>query len=132
VLSIGSESSTITDKMVEYAAQYRHRIVWMDKQEQAKRVGDAFGAQVAARSPTIGEREYDANALLMTGRLGAFLATLRARACVTEDDKRKLLYDLCDADGLDQATATVAMQIAERVGVATTLAPCEDGLWRVG
>jgi hypothetical protein len=135
VLSIGSESSTITDPMIQYAAQYRHRIVWMDKQEQAKRVGDAFGAQVAARSPTIGEREYDANALLITGRLGAFLATLRARACVTEDDKRKLLYDLCDAStftGLDQATAAVALQIAERLGVATTLAPCADGLWRAG
>ena len=38
VLSVGSESTTITDKMIEYAAQYRVRIVWMDKPEVAQRV----------------------------------------------------------------------------------------------
>lgn len=134
VLSVGSESTTITDKMIEYAAQYRTRIVWMDKPEQAKRVGDRFGAQVAAKSPTIGDREYDANALLMAGKLGGFLTTVRARACATDDDKKRLYFDLVEgalAGGLDPATAAVAMQIAERVVVATTLAPCADGLWRV-
>ncbi len=135
VLSVGSESTTITDKMVEYAAQYRVRLVWMDKPEQAKRVGDRLQAHVAAHSPTIGEREYDANALLLAGKLGAFLATLRARACATDEDKTRLYFDLVEgalAGGLDQATATVALQIAARLGVATTLAPCADGLWRAG
>lgn len=134
VLSVGSESTTITDKMIEYAAQYRVRIVWMDKQEVAQRVGARFTA-LAVRSPTIGEREYDANALLMAGNLGGFLTMLRARACATNEEKMRLYFDLVEgalAGGLDPATAGVAVQIAERIGVATTLAPCEDGLWRVG
>ena len=134
VLSVGSESTTITDKMIEYAAQYRVRIVWMDKPEVAQRVAGRFGA-LAVRSPTLGEREYDANALLLAGKLGGFLTTVRARACATDEDKQRLYFDLVEgalAGGLDQATATVAMQIAARLGVATTLAPGEDGLWRVG
>ena len=135
VLSVGSESTTITDKMIEYASQYRVRIVWMDKPEQAKRVGERLQAHVAAHSPTIGDREYDANALLMAGKLGAFMATLRARACTTDEDKQRLYCDLVDgalAGGLDPATAAVAVQIAERLGITTALAQSDDGLWRVG
>ena len=135
VLSLGSESATITDGMAAYAAKFAHVSVWMDKPEVARRVAERLTAKTAVNSPAVDGREMDANALLQVGKLGGFLTTVRARACVTDAHKEQLLWDVVDAArlplGVDPGTAKVAQRIAEVLGKPVAWLVGEDGQWRV-
>jgi len=135
VLSLGSESATITDGMAAYAARFAHVIVWMDKPEVAHKVAERLGTKTFVNSPTVDGREMDANALLQAGKLGGFLTTVRARACVLEEHKERLLWDIVDAArlpiGIDRGTATVAGRIAQVLGKQVMWLAGEDGQYRV-
>ena len=71
VLSVGSESTRLTDAMLAHAAKYRHVIVWMDRREIAAAMREKLPpGTVAVSSPmrpgTDGkETKLDANDLLV-------------------------------------------------------------------
>lgn len=133
VLSLGSESARLTDAMITYAAQYRHIIVWMDKREVAAKLRDTLPPRTVALSSPEGK---DANDLLRIGKLGAFLAAVRVRACNGDQAHREgLLWDLVDAarlpGGIDAGTGQAAVKLAGELGKAVKLEACPDGQWRV-
>lgn len=155
VLSVGSESTRLTDAMIAHAAKYKHAIVWMDRREIADKMREQLAeggsaGTVAVSSPlrkddqghvltgTDGKpQKWDANDLLRIGKLGAFLAGVRARACGDDGAKREgLLWDLVDAArlplGIDPGTGAAALRLAGELGKRVTLYECPDGAWRTG
>lgn len=154
VLSVGSESTRLTDPMLAHAAKYKQVVVWMDRREIADKMrqqladGGSAGT-VAVSSPLRKDdqgnvltgpdgkpQKWDANDLLRIGKLGAFLAGVRAKAC-GEDDRRRegLLWDLVDAArlplGIDPGTGAVAWRLAGELGKTVKMYQCPDGAWRV-
>jgi hypothetical protein len=78
----------------------------------------------------------DANDMLRIGKLGAFLAAVRVRACNGHQAHREgLLWDLVDAarlpGGIDVGTGQAAVKLAGQLGKAVKLEACQDGQWRV-
>lgn len=60
------------------------------------------------------------NAMLQTGSLGFVLASARQRACKTDDEARRLFYNINDAIAqrhMDVGACEVAMQIADKLGI---------------
>lgn len=151
VLSVGSESTRLTDAMIAHAAKYKHVIVWMDRREIAAKMREQLPAgTVAVASPLRKDdagnpltgsdgkpQKWDANDLLRIGKLGAFLAGVRVKACGDDAHRREgLLWDLVDAArlplGIDPGTGAVALRLAGELGKHVTLYECPDGAWRVG
>ena len=143
VLSVGSESTRLTDPMLAHAAKYKSVIVWMDRREIAAAMREKLPpGTVAVSSPmrpgTDGkETKLDANDLLRIGKLGAFLAGVRVKACGDDAHRREgLLWDLVDAArlplGIDPGTGAAALRLAGELGKKVTLYECPDGAWRVG
>ena len=151
VLSVGSESTRLTDAMIAHAAKYRHVIVWMDRREVAAKMREQLPAgTVAVASPLRKDdqgtvltgpdgkpQKWDANDLLRIGKLGAFLAGVRVKACGEDGVKREgLLWDLVDAArlplGIDPGTGAAALRLAGELGKKVTLYECPDGVWRAG
>ena len=155
VLSVGSESTRLTDPMLAHAAKYKQVVVWMDRREIADKMrqqladGGSAGT-VAVSSPLRKDdqgnvltgadgkpQKWDANDLLRIGKLGAFLAGVRVKAC-GEDGRRRegLLWDLVDAArlplGIDPGTGAVAWKLAGELGKTVNMYRCPDGAWRVG
>lgn len=151
VLSVGSESTRLTDPMLAHAAKYKSVIVWMDRREIADKMRQQLPAgTVAVSSPLRKDdrgnvltgadgkpQKWDANDLLRIGKLGAFLAGVRAKACGDDGQRREgLLWDLVDAArlplGIDPGTGAAALRLAGELGKKVTLFECPDGAWRVG
>ena len=151
VLSVGSESTRLTDAMLAHAAKYRQVIVWMDRREVATKMREQLPAgTVAVTSPLRKDdagnvltgadgkpQKIDANDLLRIGRLGAFLAGVRIKACGDDGQRREgLLWDLVDAArlplGIDPGTGAAALRLAGELGKRVTLYECPDGAWRAG
>ena len=151
VLSVGSESTRLTDAMIAHAAKYRHVIVWMDRREIAAKMREQLPAgTVAVASPLRKDdqgtvltgpdgkpQKWDANDLLRIGKLGAFLAGVRVKACGDNAHQREgLLWDLVDAArlplGIDPGTGAAALRLAGELGKKVTLYECPDGAWRAG
>ena len=151
VLSVGSESTRLTDAMIAHAAKYRHVIVWMDRREIAAKMREQLPAgTVAVASPLRKDdqgtvltgpdgkpQKWDANDLLRIGKLGAFLAGVRVKACGDDAHRREgLLWDLVDAArlplGIDPGTGAAALRLAGELGKKVTLYECPDGAWRAG
>ncbi len=151
VLSVGSESTRLTDPMIAHAAKYRHVIVWMDRREIAAKMREQLPAgTVAVASPLRKDdrgdvltgpdgkpQKIDANDMLRIGKLGAFLAGVRVKACGEDGVKREgLLWDLVDAArlplGIDPGTGAAALRLAGELGKKVTLYECPDGVWRAG
>ena len=155
VLSVGSESTRLTDAMIAHAAKYKHVIVWMDRREIAAKMREQLAqggsaGTVAVTSPlrkdAVGNvltgadgkpQKWDANDLLRIGKLGAFLAGVRAKACGEDAGRREgLLWDLVDAArlplGIDPGTGAAALRLAGELGKKVTLYECPDGAWRAG
>ena len=150
VLSVGSESTRLTDAMVAHAAKYKHVIVWMDRREVATKMREQLPAgTVAVASPLRKDdqgnvltgpdgkpQKIDANDMLRIGKLGAFLAGVRVKACGENGATREgLLWDLVDAArlplGIDPGTGAAALRLAGELGKRVTLYECPDGAWRV-
>lgn len=151
VLSVGSESTRLTDPMLAHAAKYKQVVVWMDRREIADKMRQQLPAgTVAVSSPLRKDdagnvltgpdgkpQKWDANDLLRIGKLGAFLAGVRAKACGDDAGRREgLLWDLVDAArlplGIDPGTGAAALRLAGELGKRVTLYECPDGAWRVG
>lgn len=151
VLSVGSESTRLTDPMLAHAAKYKSVVVWMDRREIAAKMREQLPAgTVAVSSPLRKDNQgnvltgpdgkpqkIDANDLLRIGKLGAFLAGVRAKACGEDAQRREgLLWDLVDAArlplGIDPGTGAAALRLAGELGKQVTLYECPDGAWRVG
>jgi phage/plasmid primase-like uncharacterized protein len=143
VLSVGSESTKLTDAMIAHAAKYRHIIVWMDRREVAAATREKLPARAVGVSsplrpgPDGAERKWDANDLLRIGKLGAFLFAVRLKCCGDDAGAREgLLWDICDMarlpNGIDPATGAAAWKLAGELGKPVSMVQCPDGAWRVG
>lgn len=119
VLSLGSESAKLSQAAIDYARNFGRVLVWMDR---APVVRDliallmplAFGVNSPERP---GGGKLDANDLLQSGQLGEFLATVRVRACRSQEERRAFRFDLQDAmgtlQGLDSGTQRVYESLAK-------------------
>ena len=141
VLSLGSESARLTDAMTAHAEKYKHVIVWMDKREVALKLRDQLPERTVAVSspvrpgPDGAERKWDANDMLRTGKLGAFLTAVRLRCCGDDAKAREgLLWDIWDMArlplGIDPGTGAAAWKLAGELGKDVKLYQCPDGAWR--
>jgi len=112
VLSLGSESQSLTDAMVQHAAKFGHVIVWMDKPEVATRIRERIAGAVGFASP----EGKDANDMLRLGMLQATIAELRRRACRDDAQREALMWDLHDQHtqygGLDAPTLAILRELA--------------------
>ncbi len=130
VVSLGSESQRLPARFAAWAGCYGTVFVWLDRSELARKAALQLPGAHALSSP----QGMDANDLLREGALGGFLARVRLEAC-GEDEARQeaLLWDLWDAaDGLlgvDQGTAAVVQELAERLGRPVRLRELEPGRW---
>jgi len=117
VLSLGSESATITPAMADYAGRYAHVIVWLDREERAQAVQGALPGAYGIKSPN----SQDANDMLQAGTLGAFLALHRFQAARNRHEQERLLSNLRDAanvwPGADISTNEVMAHIVKVLGV---------------
>lgn len=99
VLSLGSESAKLSQAAIDYARQFGRVLVWMDRAPVARDLVAllmplAFGVNSPARE---GGGKLDANDLLQLGKLGEFLATVRMRACKSQEERMGFYCDLMDA-----------------------------------
>jgi len=106
-LSIGGESSHLTPAMVDYARQFRHIIVWADRQDVAKNLMGALPGAYGVSSPD----GQDANDLLQAGHLGGYLTAWRFQMCKTAADRRALYFDLWDATNTDTGLDAGTLQV---------------------
>ncbi|HMN27943.1 MAG TPA: toprim domain-containing protein [Caldilineaceae bacterium] len=116
VLSLGGQDSKLSPKAIEYAQQYKRVLVWADKGDIAQKLMAALLGAYGMRSPG----GKDANDLLKLCLLGGHLATVRIDAAQSPTELEALLWSLYDAmllpSGIDDGTAAVLRQLAERLG----------------
>ena len=116
VLSLGSESQNLTDKMIEYAGKFQSVIVWMDKPQVVERLKAKLPGAVGFASP----QNMDANDCLKAGTLQAIIAELRRRACKDSAQTERLLWDLYDQHnlygGVDAPTQAIIAELRGEVG----------------
>lgn len=120
VLSLGSESAKLTPAMLGYAAKFERVIIWMDREELVKELMAQIPLSYGISSPIIEGKKEDANAMLQGGSLGFVLAGARLQACQTDNERRRLFYNINDAIArrhVDVGACEVAMQIAAKVGI---------------
>lgn len=120
VLSLGSESAKLTPAMLAYAAKFERVIIWMDRPELVKELMAQIPGSYGISSPIVEGKKEDANAMLQTGSLGFVLASARQRACKTDDEARRLFYNINDAIAqrhMDVGACEVASDIANKLGI---------------
>ena len=137
VLSLGSESTRLTDAMVNYASRFRSVIVWMDKPQIRERLQTAIPHAYGVHSETGNLGGRDANDMLRNGSLGGFLSAVRLQACQDEPPQRAaLLWDLYNAAsawaGVDGGTAGILSKLYSDVtGKRLELIEVAPGEWRI-
>lgn len=94
VLSLGSESTRIPDSFLPTAAQYRSRIVWMDKESRARE--EAARIDAGAMWSEANGAKRDANDYLRDGNLLDVLGYALQKQGKPEHAEA-LRWDLCDA-----------------------------------
>lgn len=114
VLSLGSESAKLSPAAVAYAAKFERVIIWMDRQEIAQSLMVEIPGSYGISSPKFGDKKRDANDMLISGTLGAFLATARYGACESATERQRLLWNLYDAPALDDKTQSVLSSIKQK------------------
>lgn len=125
VVSVGSETATLSDVNLEFAQRYGRRLAWLDKRSAAARLAHQLGADALA-SPG----DQDANDLLQSGLLGGFLAATLVSTATSTAQVEGVLWSLWDsaAHGVDVMTASIIDQTARRIGRSAPLAE-RDGFW---
>jgi len=135
VLSLGSESATITPKLAEWAAQYARILVWLDREERAQAVMAALPGAYGIKSPPKKNENgqvivdakgkpisIDANDMLKSEELGGFLAYHRFLAARDRTEQESMLWDTWDASnvwpGADNSTMEVIAHIAKTLGIS--------------
>jgi hypothetical protein len=131
VLSIGSESGTISEQMLKRMTHYGAVIAWLDKPEHARRIASKVPGALARQSL----EGKDANDWLREGKLGGMIAAARLGLCTDDADRLALLWNLYDggmvSPGLDDGTAAVVERLAAEMGQRVTLRKVGD-VWRTG
>jgi hypothetical protein len=120
VLSLGSESAKLTPAMLAYAAKFERVIIWMDRPELVKELMAQIPGSYGISSAVVDGVKQDANKLLQTEQLGGLLTKARWLACKTEDEQRRLFYNINDAIArrhMDLGACEVIAEIAAKVGI---------------
>lgn len=129
VMSVGSETGQLSAGAVAFAARYGRVIIWMDKEELAKKLVAQLPNSFGFSSPN----GKDANDLLQAGTLGGQLVALRWQAAKTDEQRQQLIYDLWDGanegEGLETGTAMAYQRICEHTGRSSDLIESETGKW---
>lgn len=116
VLSVGSQSSKITDAMLNRIVEYRRVIVWMDETEKLNALRERIPGATGIASP----HRMDANDCLQKGTLQAMIAELRRRACKDDAEREALLWDLWDQHnlygGVDEPTQALIDELRRSLG----------------
>jgi hypothetical protein len=127
-LSLGSESSALSQGVVDYSGRFRTVFVWADRSEVSSQLCRAI-----AGAHGVFSRHGDANDLLVKGLLGGFLAAHRANAANDDCELEGLLWDIWDAahftEGIDGGTARIAVRLASELGKDAPLLEAEPGRW---
>lgn len=116
VLSFGSESQrSLPAWAVAIASRYGAVVVWVDDPAKAQEVAGQLPQAVALRSIEEDGQKWDANALLVAGRLGGLVQA--ARLSVMRERRESVLWQLWDArDTLDAGQKLVAQRLAQELG----------------
>jgi hypothetical protein len=96
VLSLGSESAHISPAAVRFALRYRARLVWMDKERNARERAALVDGAAYWNDPDGDTHGPDANDALQNGSLPALVANLLYQATPAAHHEA-LYYDLKDA-----------------------------------
>ena len=116
VLSFGSEAQrSLPAWAIAIASHYGAVVVWVDDPAKAQEVAQQLPQAVALRSTQEDGRKWDANALLVAGRLGGLVQA--ARLSVMRERRESVLWQLWDArDTLDAGQKAVAQRLAQELG----------------
>lgn len=116
VLSFCSESQrSLPAWAIDVASRYGAVVVWVDDPAKAQEVGRQLPQAVALRSIEEDGRKWDANALLVAGKLGGLV--LAARLSRMTERRESVLWQLWDArDTLDAGQRIVAQRLAQELG----------------
>ena len=119
VLSVGSETQSVTQSMVEYLRRYGSVIVWMDKQKYRDDLIRAIKHPyiVGIASP----KDMDANEWLKNdpGTLQALIAAMRLRATQGDADAiERVIWDCYDAGDMSEVTMGKLEPIAAKLGLS--------------
>lgn len=116
VVSVGSETSRLSPGALALAKRYGKVIIWMDKVELVKHLVGELPGTFGYSSP----EGQDANDLLRQGKLGGILTALRWDITRSDEERRRLYYDLWDArqrGELDESTTAAFEKIARHMGL---------------
>jgi len=113
VLSFCSESQRrLPAWALEIAARYGAVIAWVDDPAKAQEVGRQLPQAVALRSVQEDSCKWDANALLVAGKLGALVTA--ARLSVVCERRESVLWQLWDVrDTLDAGQLHMAQELGK-------------------
>lgn len=98
VLSLGSESATLSDVAVTYAKKFQRVLIWMDRAEIAKKFMAQVPGSLGISSPIIDGKKRDANDMMCDGSLQAFLVKARLAACLSDAERKDFKFNLLDAN----------------------------------
>lgn len=116
VLSFCSESQhNLPAWAIDVASHYGAVLTWMDDPVKALEVAQQLPQAVALRSVQEDSHKWDANALLVAGKLGGLVQA--ARLSVMRDRRESVLWQLWDVrDTLDAGQLQVAQRLAQELG----------------
>jgi hypothetical protein len=130
VMSLGSETGQLSAGAVAFAERYGQVIIWMDKEELAKKLMGQIPGAYGFSSP----QGKDANDMLQAGTLGGQLVALRWQAARSDEERSGLFYDLFDAtndsdDGLDDSSVAAYRKLCDRLCRPFQLVAIRPGAW---
>lgn len=115
VLSLGTESKSLTPKMVDYMTQFRHVLLWVDRPKIVDDLMADLPSAYGVSSDTLTGTKQDANDLLCVGDLGGYLTAFRFRMCKTKEERDALYFDLWDAAQFGAELDAGTLQVMGRI-----------------
>ena len=129
VMSLGSETARLSDGAIAVAQRYGRVIIWMDREELARKLVDQLPGSTGIPSPN----GKDANELLQEMKLGTFITHQRWESARTESEKWRLIFDLWDAAnegaGLEASTAAAYAKLCDHMGRMNDLVERSPDTW---
>lgn len=118
VVSFCSESQRkLPAWCLDVASCYSVVIVWIDDDSKAQDVARQLPQAQLLRSPVVDGHKFDANSMLLAGRLGALLQNTRLRGAAGASLRESILWQLYDArQHLDDGQVDVARRLARELG----------------
>lgn len=118
VVSLGAEGQRYLPPWFQaIAARYGRVLAWLDNPLLATEVARQVGGATALRSIVASGVKLDANALLVSGTLGAVIQGARCRHC-TPLQRQGIVYDIWDVRSvLDAGQILLAQHVAQDLGM---------------